>query len=580
MPPQNATVSSLVPKAPLPQNTQKVRLAKLLHGPQKVDALASNLKNLQSVKEPLSFTYGAHGMYDVEADVSSAIRNGFALVPGWDGAAFAALGVTTAANAITGSLATIRATQNFSASFKLKDIWASVLHGIQSVGHMGQAVAGAIFFPLRGYTIASLVDAVKHAGQVAPSLMRGGAITGLLGTIFFGLYFVCLSLMALGYVAEGLKFTWDLNHAQDKMQFLEQHTQVKPAQVLEEFKKTHGKQWERRLRELGEAENEKVQGLFQKDGSQTLLPNCEMDLKRVSGQFKVNDWGINEPLSDMQLLGLITELSRQQKVLENKLTRVLGGQGAKDIRKALLAQAPNQQEILEKLNSVQTSALKENGVLLLCFVLGIPVTIMGLMKATVISNIMIAALYALQGVLYLIPDYPAWAGSLQNSAVGKYDKLLLYINMALLVTAMVTAIGVTAAFSFGIGPLVMTLVGGAIWFMLNKRALDKIHRFENLEPDTINSVERLKLYIEKHGVKEVPGILQKQPKLAKHLFTNRDQNFQGVLRTRVDTAIQQDNAKDLLYCIERGHKAKIEQQLRQHPLVYVAGFGETQAAGA
>jgi len=509
------------------------------------------------------FTGAAKSAEDVAADYSYVLRQFFGNhgigVIGQDSALFSAMGSTTSFNSLMGAIAAKSAYDRYQRATEMGYGVLSterVESGIDTVRGAVQSVAGAVYIPYRPLSMTTSILGVNAGSFTAPSVL--GQVTyslGAVGSLLFGVFYVCLSMFFTSNTARLANFSIKMWKAGDSsgdvpkiITFLKDRIGVTASSTLDQMQKDHPLSCKSELKQaavdstcrfikatLKEALDQKVVGISKhsekecKEMAEKLLAEFDNLPSDVSQELCLGlgtRLGLthlqSQGLSFVELLGLDIKTALKGKRNEAELSGYIGGGTVAALKKAL------ETGLIERLNSsdtvVQEKALEEavgliknakssmrwnafvNVGLLIAGFFGVIATVMNFIPAT--ANLAVTGAIWLACGLSMLPVDGYCLFSAQNSEgpIGKYDKALLYASTAVGVSSLVATFIIANVFSMGIPAFVISLAIGVLWLGNNCLAMHKLSqkekKYEMDHPTLASMAEKLQEQIQAKAVTE------------------------------------------------------------------------------
>lgn len=369
---------------------------------------------------------------------------------------YQAMGITTALNAILGTLGSVKNFFNILFSYEIGDKDGVVENTLSLGASLTQAIGGATYVASRPLALAALATNTTISMTSASLLGRATSFLSQAGVAVFGVFYGMLGAIGGWNLFKLIQFKYRYFRAKDKVKFLHKE-----------------------LRQLSRSEKKKLKSLKKhKHGQKELINEAKKMLPSVASEthFKKKDWKRLFKVIDKEELinlGYGFKIKKLEMKHEMQLKRVAGGKAVELLKKYEHIRPENlsnskKREIIAKTNQAWNTKVVINTLLVVLGCAGVAATIAGFIFTAGIAPIIITAVWILAVIIpMLIVDGYCYYVDLKETGPGKYDKKFLIASSVIAVLAAVTAITMTCIFSFGIAPIVLTLLLTAVWLGIN-----------------------------------------------------------------------------------------------------------------
>lgn len=514
--------------------------------------------------------------------------------------AYHAMGTTTAFHALYATTMLVDNFDQIAFAEKIGDSQGKLLGRLaafKNISFIGGAAGYAGYRPL---SIATAVTGTA-TGYTAPTLLgRVAAGFGLFGNIFYAIYYAAVALLSSVQIYFGEKFRNKMNASETveaKLQFLKDQLKVDPDKMYrklldKEAKKVHGDLFQNLDREKQDEilqtvkaavinemiahGSEIITQIFAESGEKMSQEHCrrlflnlvqsrfsELQTKEYIPQF-MNEYLFME--------GLQLKMRKLELKKELKLARLTSADCVKMIKEANVAgkivsidgavRPISEDNTAQKIVDTVVSALNFKRDLNIVGVIACVVGVISMILAIVFSGgigAVIGAVISLVAVLLMLGlDGYCMKMSLDSEPVGRNDKKVLLTSTALCLLSAGVVVGLMASgvVSFGILPLVLTLVLAAVWLGHNGYAWYIINQKEKKHP----TIESFLQFLQKEQANE---------KIAE-LFDRLPMEVQELLKQQLEKDSGEASAEDWKAAIAKVQRMKEEhfERLREELLAF------------
>lgn len=388
---------------------------------------------------------------------------------------------------------------------------------VKNITFAGGALGYAAYRPL---SIASALTGAS-TGYTAPSLVgRATAFSGMVGNVFFTIYYGVIALLCAIQICFGEKFRGKLDKAPDQLKFLQEQLIVDAPKMLEKLlNKTAKKLYKQEFGSLNAEQKQEVMTAVQED----CIEEAKVyGSKKIAEIFKANGEKITEddcedlliemikaqdPNVERMLLkeGFELKMRKWELKKETKLGRLTSSECVNLIKKSMqtnkvvplnergVVEQTSEDEIVEKVTQAIDLKRNVNIAAIVASVVGLVGMIMAIVFTGGVLAIVGAAVMILTSLLMMGVDGYCMKMSLESESPSPHDKKVLIASSIVCVLSVLTVVGlmVTGVISFGIIPLAITLILALIWLGHNIYAGYTINKKEKEHPTLENLIKFL-----------------------------------------------------------------------------------------
>ncbi|MES2344712.1 MAG: hypothetical protein V4494_02080 [Chlamydiota bacterium] len=283
---------------------------------------------------------------------------------------------------------------------------------------------------------------------------QGFSSASLLGRVSYGLGQLATGLFGIFYMLCGINGARSLFRC---VKFYTKYYQKKTPEEKYNFLKTYldVSKEERRALRHNCRNDEKLKQKYIEEG-RTILPLIYDKEKKCSKVSK------NE--KKLARIGRLFVENKLKMKKEAELTRLIGALAVKDIKGG----APDLDKLMSTVQGVAIEKIVINSLAVVFGFAGIAATVAGFIFTGPVgfALVTLAMIFAVILPMSFVDAYSHYV-DLRESGPGKHDKKFLIINSVVALIAMGVSIVLTSIFSFGILPILLTLLVSGVWLGLN-----------------------------------------------------------------------------------------------------------------
>lgn len=324
----------------------------------------------------------------------------------------------------------------------------------RKIGDRDGAVDAAIDLTKAGVQAGGGAAIIAYRPVAIVAAAQGSSAASLLGRVSYGLGQLATGLFGIFYMLCGI------NGARSLFRLIKFYTKYYGCTTPEEkckFLKEYldVSKEERRALRHNCRNDEKLKQKYIEE-ARTILPliyNKEKKCRKVSRNEK-----------KLARIGRLFAENKLKMKKEAELTRLIGARAVKDIK----GEAPNLEKLMSTVQGVAIEKIAINSLLVFFGFVGISATIAGFIFTGPLgfALVTLATIFGVILPMGFVDAYSHYA-DLRESGPGAHDKKFLIINSVVALIAMGVSIVLTSIFSFGILPILLTLLVSGVWIGLN-----------------------------------------------------------------------------------------------------------------
>jgi hypothetical protein len=488
------------------------------------------------------------------ANISSLVRT---LMP--DSAPMQAIGVTTGVNVFQGWWAAKKAKARFDAARRIKDREGMIEGGIDTARGAFQSAGGAAYLGYRGTMIATNVRPLSVPAIAGTSLGKAAYLFGLIGNVCFTAFFALISLWSAYGLRNHIRFGAALKAASQEgdaafLEFLKKRTLADPKS--RQPKPSDKKRLQKAgLKALTEQFLHVQRQLMGNEPLKDKMPLSAHEVKaslkelfsandamlRASDAYKnaLSSLGLNAAdFSMLELIGFKLLQEKRQHRKEARFSRVTDGACVKAVQKAFrrgldsrllssdtsVKEAARQElaELKKRVSDANSKGKLIHSALLAIGVIGFVLCVLGfltLAHPVAIALVVVAMVFNVG--LMIATDGYFLSRSWEAGSPGVHDKKYLGVMAAVLVSAVIVSLFVTAYFGLPLIPCIVACAFGGAGLLFTGYSFYRVVQKEKKWLEEHPDLEAFSRVLSRPAASDVPddstaALFKKLPKADRH----------------------------------------------------------------